>query len=122
MKSLVETSCSSSPDPLWAKLWKFSWHACWDIIPHGLNLFRKGIPNFVACPRCGGHESLLHLILECPWVQELWKVAKFSFPRIIWHFFRDLLDWVLSVKGLMLQRFLCPYVGKFGRLVMISFL
>lgn len=41
-------STSSGPDPLWAKLWKlkvppkireFSWRACWDIVPHGVNLF-----------------------------------------------------------------------------------
>lgn len=65
-----------------------------------MNLCRKGIPDYVACPRCGGEESLLHLILECPWSQQLWKVANFSFPHIMSHSFRDLVDWVWGDKGI----------------------
>lgn len=108
MSNVEDSSCSSGPDPLWAKIWKlkvppkireFTWRACWDIIPHGLNLCRKGISNFIACPRCGKDGSLFHII-KCPRALEVWQTVGFEFPSIVWHSFKDLLDWVWSAKGI----------------------
>ena len=96
ISSIDHASCSSGPDPLWTKIWKlnvppkireFAWHACWDIIPHGVNLSLKGIPNFVYCQRCGSMESLIHLLWDCPWVKDVWSAAKFSFSNLVFYLF-----------------------------------
>ena len=103
-----DASCSNGPDPVWKKLWKinvppkvreFGWRACWDIIPHGANLYLKGITEFIFCPRCGSVESLLHLIRDCPWVHNVWLEAVFSFPDFHISSFRDLLDWIWGSFG-----------------------
>lgn len=50
-RSSVDVSCPSGPNPVWdrlrkfkvpPKVWEFAWGACWDIIPHGVNLCKKG--------------------------------------------------------------------------------
>ena len=76
--SVDQTSCSSGPDPVWRRLWKlkvppkvceFSWRACWDIIPHGVNLCKKGVSDYIFCNRCGKKENLRHLLFDCPWAK-----------------------------------------------------
>src|SRR5688572_13517547 len=88
---------------IWLKIWKlkvsskvrdFTWRACWDIIPHGANLFKKGISDFVRCKRCGCVETLSHLLRDCPWTKEFWKLSDFIFSDPMSDSFRDMLDWV----------------------------
>lgn len=107
------------PDPLWGKLWKFKvppkirdfvWRACWDSIPHGLNLNSKGIPNFVGCKRCGPDEHLMHFLFECHWAKMLWDSSKLDLEGRRFPSFRDALDWVWLNLGVAKDRTLRYFV------------
>lgn len=76
-------------DPVWRGIWKlrvppkvkeFIWRASWGIIPHGVNLGKKGIEDHIRCPRCGMEESLLHILRDCFWVKNVWKAAQLALP------------------------------------------
>lgn len=108
MKDLDGASCSSGPDPLWKQLWnlkvppkvsEFLWRAYWDIVPHDVNLAKKGISKFVRCSRCGGDESLMHILKDCPWAHEVWAVANISIPMGVVSSFRDWFEFVWNSKG-----------------------
>lgn len=67
--------------------------------PNGVNLAHKGISEYLRCIRCGGAESLFHVLRDCPWAQEVWVAAKISFPNGTVSSFRDCFDLVWSSKG-----------------------
>lgn len=101
-------SASSGPDPVWARLWKlnvppkvreFSWRACSDILPHGVNLARKGVSDFLLCFRCGSEENLKHLFFDCPWAKDFWSNANIfpvGTPSLS---FMDTVDWLWNTQG-----------------------
>ena len=90
------------------------WCACWDIIPHGANLSKKGIKEFLCCPRCGKEESLFHLLQDCSWVHDVWRVADISSPSISFGSFRDVLGWFWASIGEEVEQFvvICGMCGK----------
>ncbi|KAL2945269.1 hypothetical protein RDABS01_015664 [Bienertia sinuspersici] len=55
------------------KVSNFLWRACWDIIPHNVNLMRKRVREDEICMRCGDWETLLHVLRDYKWAQEVWK-------------------------------------------------
>lgn len=104
-----EASCSRGPDPIWKKVWKlnvppkvrdFAWRACCDIIPHGANLARKGVPNFRWCLRCGEMENLMHIIRDCYWAKEVWAcgLGEVSVQGVL--SFRDVMDRMWDSSGI----------------------
>lgn len=108
LNSTEVASCSKVLDPLWSMIWKlkvptkvrdFVWRACWDIIPHGVNISKNGIKDYLSCLRCGKDESLLHMLRDCSWVHDVWKVVDFSFPSLSFGSFRDVLDCVGASHG-----------------------
>ncbi|CAO2822652.1 unnamed protein product [Amaranthus hypochondriacus] len=123
LKSIDGASCLKGPNAIWKKLWKlkvppkvcdFMWRVCWDIIPHGMNLARKGVSEFIHCKRCGGEESLLHVLRDCPWAKDAWAVGHIPFPsgavasfRLLWISFGVLLG-SLKLKNWS------SYAGEFG--------
>ncbi|KAL2932562.1 hypothetical protein RDABS01_000300, partial [Bienertia sinuspersici] len=84
-------SSSSGHDPLWASLWKlkvppkvlnFAWRACWDILPHNINLGKKRVTENMACIRCGKTETALHVLRECCWAQAFWGSSELNMCSI----------------------------------------
>lgn len=81
LKAQPVASSSHGDDPVWSKLWSlhiqpkakiFMWRALWNILPHGSNLRRKGIPNVEKCKRCGLEEDNVHVLLLCSWANQVW--------------------------------------------------
>lgn len=60
---------------------------------------RKGISEFVYCVRCGGAESLLHDLRDCPWVKEVWDKVNTLFPSEHVSSFKDIFDRVWCSNG-----------------------
>jgi len=52
-------------------LWKLQRRA----LPVGGNLAIRGITSDLACKRCGGEESELHILLLCPYAKRVWGLA-----------------------------------------------
>lgn len=82
LRSQSFASSSSDSDPLWKKLWSLHihpkakvclWRASWDILPHGVNLKKKGIGNAISCKRCGLPEDNVHVLLNCSWAKSIWS-------------------------------------------------
>ncbi|CAO2826978.1 unnamed protein product [Amaranthus hypochondriacus] len=101
-------SSSSGPDPIWSRIWKlkippkvanFIWRACWDILPNGTNLKKRGVIDVIVCPRCGATETASHALNECQWVRELFRIAGFdNIPKDCGSF-RQTISWVLENQG-----------------------
>lgn len=98
-------SSSSGADPMWKRLWRlnippkakiFLWRAVWDIIPHNGNLFKKGITESSRCPRCGSHESTMHVFRDCSWVRKFWSMAP---PMLCKQKAPDIRHWVSEVMS-----------------------
>lgn len=110
LRSHSYASSSEGHDSIWSKLWKlkihpkakvFLWRAAWDILPHGANLRKKGIPNVEnegLCKRCGALESGGNVLFFFPWAKQVWSnglgVLDISrFPN-----FRELLGFLTESK------------------------
>ena len=72
------------PDPIGKVIWNlhippkakiFLWQALSDILPHGVNLRKKGIEGVGQCVWCGVLENNLHVLRDCPWAQKVWQLA-----------------------------------------------
>lgn len=81
------------------KVREFTWRAYWDIMPHGVNLAKRGVSGFIRCFRCGDTENLRHFLLGCPWAQGFWSSAKVSFEFPMGASFRDVVDWFWGSRG-----------------------
>lgn len=93
------------------------WRACWDIIPHGVNLCSKGISSYVGSKRCGKDEHLMHLLFECPWVNSFWHLSGCDVGDRAFSSFWEALDWVwtqLAKDKAELFLVLCWQVWKAG--------
>lgn len=84
-ENLAESS--SGYDPLWKKLRSFKilpkvsnflWRACWDIVPHNINLVRRRVIDDNRCGKCGEPENLLHVLRDCDWVKGIWSGVRKS--------------------------------------------
>lgn len=59
----------------------------------------KGISEFIHCIRCGGEESLLHVIRDCSWVKDSWAAANIPFLNGFVSSFKDIIEFVWSSCG-----------------------
>ncbi|KAF7815550.1 cysteine desulfurase mitochondrial-like [Senna tora] len=90
----------------WSHLWKldvlpkhknFLWRACLGILPTSEALSRRGIDIDDRCLWCGVDvESVFHVLVECPLIQDFWNKSRYDFHSRIWH--GSLVDW-LKVEG-----------------------
>lgn len=83
-----ETGESSSgyprtpPPPIWKKIWHlkipskiriFSWRACMNGLPTGLNLSRRGVNISPMCPICDQErETTTHVLIQCEIAKQVW--------------------------------------------------
>ena len=57
------------------KLKLFLWKLAQGALPLGENLQARGMMTNTNCPHCGGTETGVHLIFECPFAQQVWALA-----------------------------------------------
>ncbi|XP_013699656.2 uncharacterized protein LOC125596828 [Brassica napus] len=57
------------------KLKLFLWKLAQGALPLGANLQARGMMSNTNCPHCGGIETGVHLIFECPFAQQVWALA-----------------------------------------------
>ena len=59
------------------KLKVFLWQICHSSLPTRGTLLKRGLQIDTSCPLCNHQiEDLEHLFLQCPAVQEVWRLAK----------------------------------------------
>lgn len=84
---------ASNTNVIWKNLWQIStppkighflWSACLDTLPTMQNLIRRGMYVDPACCRSGeDQESLSHVLVECPFVQQVWRLSPIRFDTQI---------------------------------------
>lgn len=91
LRAKVECSSSIGSDPIWKYMWQlcipskakiFLWRALWDILPHGVNLNKKGVSSVGFCARCGSIENNSHVLRDCDWAKEVWSYFSHSSSRV----------------------------------------
>ncbi|CAN6581577.1 unnamed protein product [Malus baccata var. baccata] len=70
------------PKHLWKCVWKlkvppkircFMWKTLQEAVANKANLFKCRSSPSPICPLCNSkEESMIHLFLQCPWVEEVW--------------------------------------------------
>lgn len=66
--------------PLLPKLKFFLWKVLQNALPSGDNLQRRGMLTNTNCCRCGGTETLDHIMLHCNYAREVWDLVPWSSP------------------------------------------
>ena len=83
-------SINEPPDNcIWRKIWKlpvptnvknFIWHAAANVIPMADNLIKRRVQVNFICPICNAsNESLLHILVECPFAKTCWLLSLVGF-------------------------------------------
>ncbi|XP_013589051.1 uncharacterized protein LOC106404180 [Brassica napus] len=62
------------------KLQHFLWNVKSNALDVGETLSKCGIQTEGKCKRCGASESILHVIILCPYAQRVWKLASILTP------------------------------------------
>ncbi|XP_056842856.1 uncharacterized protein LOC130507579 [Raphanus sativus] len=53
----------------------FSWKALKGALPVGERLAQRQVPADPRCKRCGSSESIIHLLFQCRFAQQVWQLA-----------------------------------------------
>ncbi|KAG2255137.1 hypothetical protein Bca4012_091693 [Brassica carinata] len=79
--------------PLLPKLKFFLWKVALNALPTGDNLQKKGLLINTNCARCGGTESIYHILVHCTFAKEVWEVGPWLHQLNPLHFvnFKELL-------------------------------
>lgn len=80
--------------PLLPKLKFFLWKVALNALPTGDNLQKKGLLINTNCARCGGTESIYHILVHCTFAKEVWEVGPWLHQLNPLHFvnFKELLQ------------------------------
>lgn len=62
------------------KLQHFLWKVKSNALAVGETLIKRGIQIEGKCKRCGARESILHVMVSCPYAQRVWKLAPILTP------------------------------------------
>lgn len=62
------------------KLQHFLWKVKSNALAVGETLIKRGIQTEGKCKRCGASESILHVMLSCPYAQRVWRLAPILTP------------------------------------------
>lgn len=65
------------------KVKHFAWRLLKRAVPVGERLVERHIDVDPNCKRCGAIESIIHLIFQCPFTQQVWSLAPFVTDRDI---------------------------------------
>lgn len=57
----------------------FLWKLKKEALAVGESLTKRGIPVDGKCKRCGAMESVIHVMLQCPFAQRVWEQAPAMF-------------------------------------------
>lgn len=57
------------------KIKHFLWKVNNKALPVGSVLERRGLSVSTTCKRCGGHETELHVLLQCPFASKVWDLV-----------------------------------------------
>lgn len=61
----------------------FLWRLVQGALPLGANLQARGLTANTNCPHCNAPETALHLILHCPYAQQVWELAPFKSTTVL---------------------------------------
>ena len=90
--------------PCAPKIKHFAWKVLKRALPVGERLVERHINADPKCKRCGCNESIIHLLFQCPFAQQVWLLAPFATDMD----YRGILDLMESWPSLVSQTCLPP--------------
>lgn len=66
--------------PMAPKIKYFLWKVGSNALPTGENLMKRGLLVNTTCVRCGAPESIEHILFECQFAVDVWKLAPWDTP------------------------------------------
>ncbi|KAJ8768806.1 hypothetical protein K2173_023710 [Erythroxylum novogranatense] len=99
---------------MWSKLWNlqlppnvknFMWRAGNNITPTRDALSQRRVPVPAGCPLCNGvEETILHLMVDCPFAKHVWQISNFGWYRLIVSSF---CNWMIEFLSLFNSKDVC---------------